>query len=87
VRGAIWMEALVIGALGLVLGYALGAFNLYYILEVTRSDLAGMRLAYQYPWMVAAVLIPVMLGVALLSALGPGESAVRGSLVEALEYE
>jgi hypothetical protein len=32
-------------------------------------------------------LIPVILGSALLAALGPAESAVRGSLIEALEYE
>jgi putative ABC transport system permease protein len=87
VRGAIWMEAATISALGLVLGYALGAFNLYYILEVTRRDLAGLRLDYRYPVETAAALIPVMLAVAWLAALGPGESAVRGSLVEALEYE
>ena len=35
----------------------------------------------------AALLFPVILGAALLSALGPAEAAVRGSLVEALEYE
>jgi hypothetical protein len=33
------------------------------------------------------VLLPVILGVAFASALGPAESVVRGSLVEALEYE
>jgi hypothetical protein len=32
-------------------------------------------------------LVPVMLAAALLAAIGPAESAVRGSLVEALEYE
>jgi len=32
------------------------------------------------------VLLPVILLAAFLSAIGPAESAVRGSLVEALEY-
>jgi putative ABC transport system permease protein len=87
IRHTIWMEALSIGLLGLIIGFALGAVNLYYILEVTRRDLAGLRLAYQFPVEIAAALLPVILGAALFSAIGPAESAVRGSLVEALEYE
>lgn len=87
VRHTIWMEAATIGSLGLILGFALGAVNLYYILEVTRRDLAGLRLDYMYPFGIAALLVPVILGAAFLSALGPAESAVRSKLVEALEYE
>jgi putative ABC transport system permease protein len=87
IRHTIWMEALSIGLLGLIIGFALGAVNLYYILEVTRRDLAGLRLAYEFPIEIAAALFPVILGAALFSALGPAESAVRGSLAEALEYE
>jgi hypothetical protein len=33
------------------------------------------------------MLVPVMLAAALVAALWPAEAAVRGSLVEALEYE
>jgi len=87
IRHTIWMEALTIGVLGLAIGFALGAVHLYYILDVAKRDLAGFRLAYRYPLEIAAVLVPVMLGSALLSGIGPAESAVRGSLVEALEYE
>ncbi|MBI4891178.1 MAG: FtsX-like permease family protein [Acidobacteria bacterium] len=87
IRQTIWMEAIAIGVLGLAIGFALGAVHLYYILEVTRRDLAGMRLDYRYPFAIAATLIPVILGSALFSAIGPAETAVRGSLVEALEYE
>jgi ABC-type lipoprotein release transport system permease subunit len=36
---------------------------------------------------IALLLVPAMLFVAFVSALWPAESAVRGSLVEALEYE
>ena len=39
------------------------------------------------PRVLAALLIPIILGAAMISALGPAESAVRGRLVEALEYE
>lgn len=87
IRRTIWMEALSIAAIGLILGLALGSAQLYYSIEVARRDLAGLRLDYEYPFMMAAYLLPVMLGAALLSALVPAESAVRGSLVEALEYE
>ncbi len=87
VRQAIWMEALGIGAVSVILGLALGGIILYYYLGILREDLAGLQLDYQYPFRIALLLIPTMLGAALLSSLGPAESAVRASLVEALEYE
>jgi len=87
IRHMVWMEAVTIGLLGLVLGFALGAVNLYYTLGLTERDFAGMRLSYLYPVALAGALVPVMLLVALVAAIAPGESAVRGSLVEALEYE
>jgi ABC-type lipoprotein release transport system permease subunit len=46
-----------------------------------------MALPYQFPWSIAALLVPLILGAAFVAALWPAESAVRGSLVEALEYE
>ncbi len=87
VRHTVWMEGLSIGLIGLILGLALGAVNLYYILEVIRRDIAGLRLGYEFPFRVALFLFPTILGAALVAALGPAESAVRASLVEALEYE
>ncbi len=87
IRRTIWMEALSIGALGLMLGFALGAVNLYYVLEIVHRDIAGMRLDYLFPVSVAAALVPTILAAAFVAALWPAESAVRGSLVEALEYE
>jgi putative ABC transport system permease protein len=87
IRRTIWIEALSIGTLGLVLGYALGAINLYYILEIVHRDIAGMRFDYQFPVSVTLALVPTLLGAAFMAAIWPAESAVRGSLVEALEYE
>jgi putative ABC transport system permease protein len=87
IRRTIWIEALSIGVLGLVLGFALGAANLYYILQIVHRDIAGMRLAYEFPVSVALALVPTILGAALVAAIWPAETAVRGSLVEALEYE
>ncbi|GIU80270.1 MAG: permease [Bryobacteraceae bacterium] len=87
VRHTIWMEAAAIGVLGLAIGFALGGVHLYYILDVAKRDVAGLRLEYLYPYGIALLLLPVLMGSALLSALGPAEGAVRASLVEALEYE
>jgi putative ABC transport system permease protein len=87
IRQTIKLEALSVAVIGLVLGCALGAVNLYYILEMVQRDIIGMRLDYQYPTTTMAALIPVMLATAFLAALWPAEAAVRCSLVEALEYE
>jgi putative ABC transport system permease protein len=87
IRRTIWIEALSIGVLGLALGYALGAINLYYTLEIARHDIGGVRLDYQFPVGIALGLVPTILGAAFVAAIWPAESAVHGSLVEALEYE
>jgi len=87
VRRTIWMEAISIGTLGLLLGVALGAVNLYYTLEIIHRDIAGMRLEYEFPVRVVVALVPIILGAAFIAAIWPAESAVHGSLVEALEYE
>ena len=87
IRHTIWMEALSIAALGLLLGFALGAINLYYVLQIVHHDIAGMRLDYEFPFKTALVLVPTIFGAALVAAIWPAESAVHGSLVEALEYE
>ena len=87
VRRTIWLEAVAIGVVGLTVGLAFGAVALYYSLEMSARDIAGLRLDYTYPWKMALGLIPVIVGAALFAALGPAEQAVRGGLVEALEYE
>jgi putative ABC transport system permease protein len=87
VRRAVWLEALAIGAIGIVLGLALGTVNVYYTLGMVRRDLGGLDLDYVFPVAIALGMVPAILGSAFLAALGPAESAVRGSLVEALEYE
>jgi putative ABC transport system permease protein len=87
IRRTIWLEALGIGTLGLVLGLALGAIGLFYLLQIVERDIAGMRLPYEFPFGTVAALVPTILAAAFVAAIWPAESAVRGSLVEALEYE
>jgi putative ABC transport system permease protein len=87
IRGTVWMEAAAIGIIGLALGIATGAITLYYELQAIQYDISGMPFAYQFPWGIVAMLVPVILFAAFGAAILPAESAVRGSLVEALEYE
>jgi putative ABC transport system permease protein len=87
IRHTIWMEALTIGVVGLVMGFAVGSVTLRYVLELSRRDITGMSLPYTFPWAIAGLLVPLILGAAFVASLWPAESAVRGSLVEALEYE
>jgi len=87
IRRTIWMEALGIAVISVILGLVLGAIQLYFVLEISSRDFPGMRFDYIYPFSIALLLFPLIMVAALLSAIGPAESAVRGSLVEALEYE
>ena len=87
IRQTIWIEAMSIAAIGLVLGFALGAINLQYVLNILRRDVGGLSIDYTYPVRLALVMIPVILVAAVVSAIGPGESVIRGTLARSLEYE
>ncbi len=87
VRHTIWMEAISIGVIGLVLGLPLGGVLLFDSVEIARRDLLGVEIGYAYPFQIALVLVPVILGAALLAALASAESAVRESLTDALGDE
>jgi putative ABC transport system permease protein len=87
IRHTIWIEALLVATIGLMLGASLGAMNLYYVLQIVHHDVVGMRLDYVFPTAMMTTLVPIMAAAAFGAAIWPAESAVRGSLVEAIEYE
>jgi putative ABC transport system permease protein len=87
IRRTIWLEALAVAAIGIILGCAVGAINLYFVLDIVQRDVAGLRLDYQYPVVTVLTLVPAILGAAFAAAIWPAESALRTPLVEALGYE
>lgn len=87
VRRMIWIEALTLALLGIALGAVVGSINLWYLLEVVRRDVAGVRLAYDFPFGTLLMVVPVLFAAAIAAAIGPAEAAVRTPLTEALEYE
>ncbi len=87
IRLTVWLEAITIGAIGLILGLGLGAINLYFMVEMMQQDVAGHRFEYTYPAGTALLLVPLILATSFISALGPAESAFGGSLVEVLQDE
>ncbi len=87
IRGTIWLEAVSVAAIGLILGFVLGAINLFYVLEIIHHDVAGLRLDYDYPVRVAVTLVPVMFVSAFVAAVWPARAAVRAPIIEALQYE
>ena len=70
-----------------MLGFALGAINLYYILQIVHSDIAGMRLDYEFPVPWSLRWCRRFWRPRSSPRSGRPRVAVRGSLVEALEYE
>jgi len=54
---------------------------------MSQRHITGASLPYTFPWAIAGLLVPLILASAFVASLWPAESAVRGSLVEALEYE
>ncbi len=88
IRRTIWIEALSIGALGLVLGFALGAVNLYYILQIVAARHRRHAARLRVPVARRARRSCRRFSARRSSRrIWPAESAVHGSLVEALEYE
>jgi putative ABC transport system permease protein len=87
VRRSVWLEAISIGAIGVMLGVAFGAIVLLYDLHVVRRDYAGLTLHYAFPLRLVLLLGASMVFAAWFSALTASEMAARNSIVEALEYE
>jgi putative ABC transport system permease protein len=87
IRRTIWLEAVAIGANRARAGAAGRRGEPVLHPRDGPLDVIGLRLDYSYPVGTILLLVPVILGAALIAAIWPAESVLRGSLVEALEYE
>ena len=73
------------------LGLALGAINLYYILQLVPNDIVGMRLDYAVPVGTVLALVPTILGAGadcrhLAGGVGGAGLAGRGTRVRIEGY-
>jgi putative ABC transport system permease protein len=87
IRGSVWFEAITIAVIGIALGVVFGSLDLFYELRLVRNDYAGLTLDYQFPFSLVLALIPVIVIAAWAASIASSESAARGALREALEYE
>ena len=87
IRRTLWLEAMTMSFMGVLLGVPLGGISLFYQLAALRRSILATPLDYIFPFRFALLILPIMLAVAFFSALGPAESALRRSLVKALESE
>jgi putative ABC transport system permease protein len=83
VRITVWMEAAAVAVVGYVLGVGFSLVNIFYALSI----FSGHALEFRFPALLAAELLPMLVGAALIAAIMPAEAAVRAPLVSALEYE
>lgn len=87
IRRTIWLEAVSIGAVGLVMGAAAGIVMIFFNLHMLHRDLGGLRVDFAFPYAFMAMMVPVIAVCSFVAAIWPAEAAVRASLVESLEYE
>jgi len=87
VRLTVWIESATIAFIGVILGFAFGAIDLRYELEMMRRDYAGLTLDYAFPLRLALILAGTIICAAWVSSLAASEASVRNSPIEALAYE
>lgn len=87
VRKAIVLEAVVMGAVAVILGAAIGSTLGYYVVGTIGVSITGWTFPYTFPLGVASLLLPSAAVVCILAAWYPSSVAVRTPIVEALAYE
>jgi putative ABC transport system permease protein len=80
-------EALLMGAIGAVIGLVFGIPMEWYIVRVLLLNEAGFVLPVTIPWLEAGVVAALALLIATLAGIGPALHAVRLRIADAVAYE
>ena len=80
-------EAVLMGAIGAVVGFGLGLLLEWYVLDVLILDEAGFLFSMRIPWLEAGVVTLAAVVLATLAGLWPAYHATRLRIPEAIAYE
>ena len=80
-------EAVLMGAIGAVIGFAVGLLLEWYVLDVLLLDEAGFSFPMRIPWTEAGVVTLASVALATLAGLWPAYHATRLRIPEAIAYE
>jgi putative ABC transport system permease protein len=87
IMGTVLAEALLMGAIGTLLGLLIGLPLEWYVLHVLLFREAGFAFPVVYPWQAAGLIAGVAMLLALLAAQVPALQAGRLRITEAIAYE
>jgi putative ABC transport system permease protein len=80
-------EAVLMGAIGAIVGFGIGLLLEWYVLDVLILDESGFRFALRIPWFEAGVVTLASIVLATLAGLWPAYHATRLRIPEAIAYE
>jgi putative ABC transport system permease protein len=80
-------EAVLMGAVGAAVGFAVGLLLEWYVLDILILDESGFRFPLHVPWLEAGVVSLASVVFATLAGLWPAYLATRLRIPEAIAYE
>jgi putative ABC transport system permease protein len=80
-------EAALMGLVGGILGFGVGLFLEWYVVDVMVWDEAGFRFPLVVPWVASAVVFALSAALATLVGLWPAYHATRLRIPDAIAYE
>ncbi len=87
VLGAVLAEAILMGAIGAVLGFGIGLLLEWYLLDLVLFDEAGFTFPLRVPWLESSLVMGSSIVLATLVGLWPAYYATRMRIAEAIQYE
>jgi putative ABC transport system permease protein len=80
-------EAILMGAVGAVVGFGIGLLLEWYVLDIILIDEAGFVFALRIPWIEAGMVVFLSVALATVAGLWPAYQATRLRIPEAIAYE